>query len=117
MVVSLKIKKFLLFLAVCLILIDVGSVFGGSEDGSITYPFRIVQISDTQPPLNDEVLWKRASESIMAINSLKPDIVIFAGDITHIGSEDAYKRIKGILSKIQAPVYYVPGNRETTRAF
>jgi len=50
----------------------------------------------------------------MLINSLKPDIVIFAGDITHSGSEDEYKRIKGILSTIQAPVYYVPGNHETT---
>jgi len=113
MVVSLKIKKFLLFLAVCLLLTGIGSVFGGSEDGSVTYPFRIVQVSDTQPPPNSEKIWNRTSETVEVINSLKPNIVIFPGDLTHSGTEDEYKRIKGILSKIQAPVYYVPGNHET----
>ena len=110
---SLKIKKYLLFLAVCLLLIGVGSVFGDSENGSVTYPFRIVQVSDTQPPPDNKIVWKRASEAVKVINSLKPNIVIFPGDITHSGTEDEYKRMKGILSKIQAPVYYVPGNHET----
>ena len=112
MAVLLKIKTYLLLLAVCLLLIGVGSVFGGSEDGSITYPFRIVQVSDTQPPPDNEIVWKRASEAVKVINSLKPNIVIFPGDITTSGTEDEYKRIKGILSKIQAPVYYVPGNHD-----
>ena len=55
MVVLLKIKTYLLLLAVCLLLIGVGSVFGESEDGSVTYPFRVVQVSDTQPPPGNEI--------------------------------------------------------------
>jgi predicted phosphodiesterase len=111
--VSLKIKKYLLFLAVCLLLIGVGSIFGGSEDGSITYPFRIVQVSDTQPSPDNETHYQRVTKTIELINSLQPDIVIFPGDITDSGTEDEYKQIKKLLSTVEAPIHYVPGNHDT----
>ena len=90
---SLEIKKYLLFLAVCLLLIGFGSVFAESEDGSVTYPFRIVQVSDTQPPPNNEKIWNRVPETVDLINSLQPNFVIFPGDITHSGTEGEFKRI------------------------
>ena len=47
-----------------------------------TYPFRFVQVSDTQPDLNDDNQWQRVNETVELINSLEPDFVIFPGDIT-----------------------------------
>ena len=93
--------------------LGITNIFGGNEVGEITYPFRIVQISDTQPVSSDEPSWQRVGKSIELINPLQPDIVIFPGDITHSGTEEEYKRIKKSLSVIKAPVYYVPGNHDT----
>ena len=77
MAVLLKIKNYLLLLVVCSLLIYVGSTFGNSEDSSITYQFRIVQVSDTQPPPGQQCRWDEMPEIVRTVNSLNPDFVIF----------------------------------------
>ena len=76
-----------------------------------TYPFRIVQLSDTQPAGEDQ--WQRMAETVELVNLLKPDIVFFPGDITCFGTESEYHRAHALLSKIEAPLYAVPGNHDT----
>jgi len=98
---------------VCIIVLVFSNLLSAAGESPATYPFRIVQMSDTQPPPGDEKLWQRTAEAVELVNSLKPDIVIFPGDITHSGTENEHKRIKDILSKIEAPVYFVPGNHDT----
>lgn len=91
-------------LAVC---IPAGSANGAEQ----TYPFRIVQLSDTQPTGEDQ--WQRMAETVELVNRLKPDIVFFPGDITCFGTESEYHRAHALLSKIKAPLYVVPGNHDT----
>ena len=76
-----------------------------------TYAFRIVQLSDSQPTNEDQ--WQRMAEAVELVNRLKPDIVFFPGDITHSGTEGEYHRAHAQLSKIEAPLYVVPGNHDT----
>jgi len=75
--------------------------------------FRIVQISDTQPPLGNEEAWEKAEQSIELVNKLKPDFVIFPGDITCEGTEPEYEHMNEIIAKIEVPVHLVPGNHDT----
>jgi len=102
-----------LLILISTLTLGITDTFGGNEVDQITYPFRIVQISDTQPVPGDEAHYQRAAKSVELVNSLRPDIVIFPGDITHSGTEEEYIKMKGILSKIEAPLYLVPGNHDT----
>lgn len=94
--------------------LGITDALGEKKVDEITYPFRIVQISDTQPVPGEKLHFQRVAKSVKLVNSLQPDIVIFPGDITHTGTEDEYKQLKKLLSKIEAPVYYVPGNHDTS---
>ena len=113
MVGSSKFSKFVFLFILSLLTISFTDVSASEKSGGANYLFRIVLISDTQPVPGNETHYQRATKSIELVNYLQPDIVIFPGDITHSGTESEYKRMKEILSKIQAPVYYVPGNHET----
>ena len=75
--------------------------------------YRIVQISDTQPPPDQPGRWDKIGELVETVNSLEPAFVIFAGDITHSGTDEEFKRIAELLSGIESPVHYIPGNHDT----
>jgi 3',5'-cyclic AMP phosphodiesterase CpdA len=71
----------------------------------------IAQISDTHLGL------KRAPEAasnlrrvVEMVNQRPPDAVIISGDIGE--NPGAWKEARAILSKVRAPVYYVPGNHD-----
>ena len=108
-----KIPKFVFLFILCLLAIGITDVSASERPDSTNRLFRIVQISDTQPVPGDETHYQRVTKSIELINPLKPDIVIFPGDITSSGTEDEYKQIKKLLSTIEAPIHYVPGNHDT----
>jgi len=72
----------------------------------------MVQISDSQPAQDDEQAWKKTKESIALVNRLKPDFVIFAGDVTATGSVAEHRRMRRILAAVKAPVHLVPGNHD-----
>ncbi len=82
-----------------------------ANDAEQAHLFRIVQLSDSQP--SNEEQWQRLANTVKLVNRLKPDIVFFPGDITITGTEEDYKRAHALLSKIKAPLYVVPGNRDT----
>jgi hypothetical protein len=88
------------------------SAVAGGRSADTDYSFRIVQISDTQPEPQKEADWERTAEAIALVNSLRPDLVVFPGDITHNGTEGEYARMKELIAKIEAPVHLVPGNHD-----
>lgn len=93
--------------------LGITNTFGGNEANETIYPFRIVQMSDTQPPSDQQCKWDMVAEIVETVNSLKPSFVIYPGDITHLGTEDECRRMKELLSGIEAEVHYVPGNHDT----
>jgi len=50
--------------------------------------------------------------SIALANVLKPDAMIVLGSLTWTGSDDDFLRAKKLLSRIEAPLYVVPGAKD-----
>ena len=50
--------------------------------------------------------------SISLANALKPDAMIVLGSLTWTGSDDDFLRVKMLLSRIEAPLYVVPGAKD-----
>ncbi|KOA18285.1 putative metallophosphoesterase [Clostridium homopropionicum DSM 5847] len=71
--------------------------------------YKIVHLSD----LHNKTFGKNQKQLVDKIQKLKPDIIVFTGDIVDIRRYNEEPSILLIerLSKI-APVYYVPGNHE-----
>jgi 3',5'-cyclic AMP phosphodiesterase CpdA len=55
-----------------------------------------------------------ARSLVHQLNTLpfKPDFVLHTGDVVYDPDEDAYAAAREILSEIEAPVYYLPGNHD-----
>lgn len=73
--------------------------------------FRIVQISDLH---TGSVFFQKTMEAAVAIiESLKPDLVVFTGDLVNIQTEEALPYVD-IFSRLRAPfgVYSVLGNHD-----
>lgn len=51
---------------------------------------------------------------IREIDSLAPDFVIVAGDLTNQGSDEELNNVHALLSKFNTPLHVIPGNHETT---
>lgn len=111
---SLKMARYLLLMALCLLPVNISPILAESPqaDGAIIN-FRIVQLSDTQPPLDQPHRWDTVGKIVEMVNSLHPAFVLFPGDITSAGTDEEFNRIKELLSGIEAPVHYVPGNHDT----
>lgn len=54
--------------------------------------------------------------AVADINEHKPDVVIFTGDTVQHGDPDEYARLRALLEPLQAPLYFVPGNRDDKKA-
>lgn len=106
-------RRFLVLLVLCIFVAGGGPGQSFADDEHGGRLFRIVQISDTQPSSGDEAAWKKAQQAVELVKRLKPDLVIFPGDITHSGTEAEYKRMKEMVDGIEAPVHLVPGNHDT----
>lgn len=75
-------------------------------------PLRIAQISDVhcgEPSYDRELL----RFSIERINTMKPDIVIVAGDLTAGGYEWEFREAAEELDKIKYPRIVIPGNHDS----
>jgi Icc protein len=80
----------------------------------------IAQITDThiQAPGGRLDRWydtagqlERAIEHLNALNPA-PDLVLLTGDSVDGGSHEEYSRLREILSKLQPPLYVIPGNHD-----
>jgi len=74
-------------------------------------PLRIAHISDLHA---GEVTFQHdvMAKAIERINTMRPDVVIVAGDLTAAGYEDEYVEAAAILSQIEHPKVIIPGNHD-----
>jgi 3',5'-cyclic AMP phosphodiesterase CpdA len=49
---------------------------------------------------------------VVDINRHQPDAVIFTGDTVQHGQPEEYARLRELLAPLEAPLYFVPGNRD-----
>ena len=47
----------------------------------------------------------------------KPDVVVITGDLADNGNHEAYKKLKEELSKLEFPLYILPGNHDKKEIF
>jgi 3',5'-cyclic-AMP phosphodiesterase len=75
-------------------------------------PLRIAQVSDLHC---GELTFQPTvmSRTIEAVNALRPDIVVVAGDLTAAGYEWEFEQAAEWLSQIQAPKVVIPGNHDS----
>lgn len=73
---------------------------------------KIVFFTDVHvaPGSENDTLLQKAIEEVNAENY---DFVIFTGDLTTQGRDDELNRVHDIISKLNKPVYVIPGNHET----
>ena len=50
--------------------------------------------------------------SIALANAVKPDAMVVLGSLTWTGSDDDFERVKKFLSRVEAPLYIVPGVKD-----
>ena len=80
-------------------------------------PFTFVQISDTHigfdKPANPNVHGTavQALERIKAL-PIKPALILHTGDITHLSKDEQFDEAKQILSGLDVPIFYVPGEHD-----
>ncbi len=74
-------------------------------------PLRIAHISDMHA---GEVTFQHdvMAKVIDRINTMRPDVVVVAGDLTAAGYEDEYVEAAAILSQIEHPKGIIPGNHD-----
>jgi 3',5'-cyclic AMP phosphodiesterase CpdA len=85
--------------------------------GGGTKPFTFVQISDTHigfdKPANPDTR-ATALQAVARIKALPqaPDLILHTGDITHLSKDSEFDDARQILSGLNAPVFYVPGEHD-----
>lgn len=52
----------------------------------------------------------------LALNIRAPDLVVASGDLSHDGSPQAYRHLHACFSRLEAPIYCLPGNHDETEA-
>jgi Icc protein len=74
-------------------------------------PLRIAHISDIhagEASFQHEIM----AAIIDKVNSIQPDILVVAGDLTAAGYEDEYIEAAGIISQFEVPKLIIPGNHD-----
>ena len=80
---------------------------------------RIIQFSDThfskETISSDKLNPQKSVEELIKlanINTPDPQIILVTGDLSHDGSPESYRRLANTLSKLQTPIYWLPGNHD-----
>lgn len=96
-----------------------------ASKGKPAEDFMFLQLSDAHwgfnGPPNPEAD-KTLKETVQAVNAskLKPDFIVFTGDLTHTTDDDALRRtrmteFKAIVSELKVPkVYFLPGEHDAS---
>jgi len=96
-----------------------------ASKGKPAEDFMFLQLSDSHwgfsGPPNPEAD-KTLKETVQAVNAskLKPDFIVFTGDLTHTTDDDALRRkrmteFKAIVSELRVPkVYFLPGEHDAS---
>jgi 3',5'-cyclic-AMP phosphodiesterase len=85
--------------------------------GGGTQPFTFLQISDTHIGFDKAANPNARGTAIEAVERIKalpqkPDFIIHTGDITHLSKDEQFDDAKQILSGLDTPIFYVPGEHD-----
>jgi 3',5'-cyclic AMP phosphodiesterase CpdA len=87
-----------------------------SSQAPMLRPVRVALVSDTHVTRGAKESQPfhrvRFNKAIAEVNSVKPDLVLIAGDLTENGTVDEYRDFKQQIRQFTAPVWYVPGNHD-----
>lgn len=79
-------------------------------------PVRIALLSDTHVrtnPTGDHAAYRdRLLQAIAQVREMKPDVTLFAGDLTENGSPEDFATFQTLASGLRRPVLWVPGNHD-----
>jgi 3',5'-cyclic AMP phosphodiesterase CpdA len=78
----------------------------------VDVPLRIAHVSDIhcgEPTFQADVM----ASAVEAINRLKPDVAVVAGDLTAAGYEWEFETAAEWIGRIEAPTVVVPGNHDS----
>jgi 3',5'-cyclic-AMP phosphodiesterase len=87
------------------------------KDGAV----KVIQISDTHLFADDELdifgvksnlKFKEVIDKIIDEDSYDADMIFFTGDISQDETTESYQKAVNILSKLNIPVYWIPGNHD-----
>jgi len=57
----------------------------------------------------------RAVEHLRCLKP-RPDVVLATGDLVDAGTDEEYRRLRGLLAPLPMPVYLIPGNHDNRDA-
>jgi len=108
---TVKIMKFLVVLAVLLYSVSASAEFT---------PFFFIQLSDPQFGCHGKSLEKETRNAelvVKVMNKLGPRFVVITGDLVHAfpghkGRKEQVRRFWKVFSKLERPLYLVPGNHD-----
>ncbi|MDP3518020.1 MAG: 3',5'-cyclic-AMP phosphodiesterase [Pseudohongiella sp.] len=86
-------------------------------------PLRLIQITDThlyRDPravllgLNTQESFEKIVDLIASTRG-SPDVIVGTGDIAQDASRESYQRFASIVSRLDAPFYWIPGNHDNRK--
>lgn len=85
--------------------------------GGGAQPFTFLQISDTHIGFDKAANPNARGTAIEAVERIKalpqkPDFILHTGDITHLSKDEQFDDAKQILSGLDTPIFYVPGEHD-----
>ena len=80
-------------------------------------PFTFVQISDTHIGFDKAANPNVRATAMQAVErirkmAVKPDLILHTGDITHLSKDDQFDDARQILSGLDIPIHYIPGEHD-----
>jgi hypothetical protein len=97
--------------------VSLDAAFAAGKPAARTRPFTFVQISDTHIGFDKAANPNVHATAVQAIERIKampakPDLILHTGDITHLSKDDQFDDAKQILSGLDVPIFYVPGEHD-----
>lgn len=80
-------------------------------------PFTFVQISDTHIGFDKAANPNAHATALQAVERIKalpvrPDLILHTGDITHLSRDQEFDDARQILSGLDIPIFYIPGEHD-----
>jgi predicted phosphodiesterase len=97
--------------------IGLDAALAGKPHGGKTKPFTFLQISDTHIGFDKAANPDARGTAIAAVEKIKrlpekPEFILHTGDITHLSKDEQFDDAKQILSGLDMPIFFVPGEHD-----
>jgi len=97
--------------------ISLEAALAAGKPAARTKSFTFVQISDTHIGFDKAANSNVHATAVQAVERIKampvkPDLILHTGDITHLSKDDQFDDARQILSGLDVPIFYVPGEHD-----